>query len=53
MNDIEMNNEPFEERVENPQTKTNKISQIENEKIEKILTQLHEQIFLWQPHNWN
>jgi hypothetical protein len=30
MNDIEMNNEPFEERIENPQAKTNKISQIEN-----------------------
>jgi hypothetical protein len=37
MNDIEMNNEPFEERFENPQTKTNRISQTENEKIEKIL----------------
>jgi hypothetical protein len=37
MNDIEMNNEPFEERFGNLQIKTNRISQTENEKIEKIL----------------
>jgi hypothetical protein len=37
MNDIEMNNKPFEERFEKFQTKTNRISQTENEKIEKIL----------------
>jgi hypothetical protein len=37
MNDIEMNNESFEERFEKPQTKTNRISQIENEKMKKIL----------------
>jgi len=37
MNDIEMNNEPFEERFGNLQIETNRISQTENEKIEKIL----------------
>jgi hypothetical protein len=34
MNDIEMNNEPFEERFGNLQIETNIISQTENEKIE-------------------
>jgi hypothetical protein len=37
MNDIEMNNEAFEERFENLQTETNRISQTKNEIIEKIL----------------
>jgi hypothetical protein len=37
MNEVEMNNEPFEERFKNLQTKINRISQTENEKIEKNL----------------
>jgi hypothetical protein len=32
MNEVEMNNEPFEERSKNPQTKTSRISQTENNK---------------------
>jgi hypothetical protein len=36
MNDIERNNEPFEERFENLQIEIDRISQAENEKIEKI-----------------
>jgi hypothetical protein len=37
MNEVEMNNEPFEERSKNLQTKTNRISQTKTEKIEKNL----------------
>jgi hypothetical protein len=48
MNEVEINNEPFEERFENtsnPQIKTNWISQIEDEKINIYIyiAQLHEQ----------
>jgi hypothetical protein len=31
MNEVEMNNKPFEERSKNPQTNTSRISQTENE----------------------
>ncbi len=46
MKEVEINNEPFEERFEiisNPQIKTNSISQIEDEKTKKYLAQLREQ----------
>ncbi len=41
MNEVEMNNEPFEKKtknISNPRTKTNRISQIKDVQIEKILT---------------
>jgi hypothetical protein len=40
MNEVEMNNEPFEEKFENIsnlQMETNRISQAKDEKLEKIL----------------
>ncbi len=54
MNEVEMNNEPFQERpknISNPQTETNRISQVEDEKTKKFLAQLHEQRNIWWPHN--
>jgi len=54
MNEVEMNNEPFQERpknISNPQIETNRISQVEDEKTKKILAQLHEQRNIWWPHN--
>jgi hypothetical protein len=47
-----MNNEPFEKRsknIQNPQIETIKISQIENEKTEKTLAQLHERKYMVAP----
>jgi hypothetical protein len=56
MNEVEMNNEPFEKKIENisnRQTKTTRISHTKDVNIKKKLTQLHEQRNIWWPHDWN